>query len=129
MRQRGRRSRPSPTRLQKLKQPNAQAESDTGRAQAANAQAQSDAATARNDAVDAQAAAAKAQSDMAASQASSATALSAAQADADQSAQADADRHSRPRNRPNRQGGHAYPNVRAAEFLFFRLAIRRAASS
>lgn len=63
----------------------AQAESDTLNAQAANAQAQSDAAKARNDTADAQAATAKARSDMADSQASSATALSAAQADADQS--------------------------------------------
>jgi len=63
----------------------AQAESDTRNAQAANSQAQADAARARNDAADAQAATAKAQSDMANSQASSATALSAAQADAEQS--------------------------------------------
>ena len=63
----------------------AQAESDTVNAQAAKAQSQSVAAKARNDAVDAQTATAKAQSDMAASQASSATALSAAQADADRS--------------------------------------------
>ena len=63
----------------------AQAESDAANAQASNAQAQSDAAKARNDAADAQAATLKAQADMAASQASSATALSAAQADADQS--------------------------------------------
>jgi outer membrane protein OmpA-like peptidoglycan-associated protein len=55
-----------------------QAESDTAKAQAAKAQAESDT-------LNAQAATAKAQSDMAASQASSATALSAAQADADQS--------------------------------------------
>jgi outer membrane protein OmpA-like peptidoglycan-associated protein len=63
----------------------AQAESDAANAQASNAQAQSDAAKARNDAADAQAATLKAQSDMANSQASSATALSAAQADAEQS--------------------------------------------
>jgi len=63
----------------------AQAQSDTAQAQAARAQADSDAANARNAAADAQAATARAQSDMAANQASSATALSAAQADADQS--------------------------------------------
>jgi len=63
----------------------AQAESDAANAETANAQAQSDAAKARNDAADAQAATAKAQSDMANSQASSASAISAAQADADQS--------------------------------------------
>jgi outer membrane protein OmpA-like peptidoglycan-associated protein len=63
----------------------ARAESDSVNAQAATAQAQSDAARARNDAADAQAATARAQSDMASNQASSATALSAAQADADQS--------------------------------------------
>jgi outer membrane protein OmpA-like peptidoglycan-associated protein len=65
----------------------AQAQSDTAQAQAARAQADSDAANARNAAADAQAATARAQSDMAANQASSATALSAAQADADQSRQ------------------------------------------
>ena len=63
----------------------AQAESDAANAQASNAQAQSDAAKARNDAADAQAATLKAQTDMANSQASSATALSAAQADAEKS--------------------------------------------
>jgi outer membrane protein OmpA-like peptidoglycan-associated protein len=63
----------------------AQAQADTAQAQAARAQADSDAANARNAAADAQAATARAQSDMAANQASSATALSAAQADADQS--------------------------------------------
>ena len=47
-------------------------------------QAQSDAAKARNDTADAQSATARAQSDLANSQAASATALSAAQADADQ---------------------------------------------
>jgi outer membrane protein OmpA-like peptidoglycan-associated protein len=69
-----------------------QAQADTALAQAnaandqaAKAQAESDAAKARNDAMDAQAAAAKANADMANSQAASATALSAAQADADQS--------------------------------------------
>ena len=65
----------------------AQAQSDTAQAQAARAQADADAANARNAAADAQAATARAQSDMAANQASSATALSAAQADADQSRQ------------------------------------------
>ena len=63
----------------------AQAESDTLNAQAAKAQAEADSAKARNDTADAQAATAKARSDMADSQAYSATALSAAQADADQS--------------------------------------------
>lgn len=63
----------------------AQAESDTTNARAAKAQAEWDAAKARNDASDAQAATSKANADMAASQASSATALSAAQADAEQS--------------------------------------------
>ena len=62
-----------------------QAESDAANAQAANAQAQSDASKARNDAADAQAATMKAQADMANSQAASASALSAAQADAEQS--------------------------------------------
>ena len=62
-----------------------QAESDTVNAQAASAQAQSDANRARNDTANAQAATAQAQSDMAQNQASSATALSAAQADAEQS--------------------------------------------
>jgi outer membrane protein OmpA-like peptidoglycan-associated protein len=63
----------------------AQAESDAANAQASNAQAQSDAAKARNDAADAQAATLKAQTDMANNQASAATALSAAQADAERS--------------------------------------------
>jgi outer membrane protein OmpA-like peptidoglycan-associated protein len=63
----------------------AQAESDAANAQASNARAQSDAARARNDAADAQAATLRAQADMANNQASSATALSAAQADAEQS--------------------------------------------
>jgi outer membrane protein OmpA-like peptidoglycan-associated protein len=63
----------------------AQAESDTVNAQTAKAQAESDAARARNDANDAQAATARANADMAATQASAASALSAAQADAEQS--------------------------------------------
>lgn len=63
----------------------AQAESDTAQARAARAQAEFDAARARNDAADAQAATTQAQADMANNQALSATALSAAQADADQS--------------------------------------------
>jgi outer membrane protein OmpA-like peptidoglycan-associated protein len=63
----------------------AQAQADSANDQAAKAQAESDAARARTDAADAQAATAKAQSDMADNQAASATALSAAQADADQS--------------------------------------------
>jgi outer membrane protein OmpA-like peptidoglycan-associated protein len=62
-----------------------QAESDTQTAQAAKAQAEWDAGKARADAADAQNAALQAKSDMANSQAASATALSAAQADADQS--------------------------------------------
>jgi outer membrane protein OmpA-like peptidoglycan-associated protein len=62
-----------------------QAESDTAKAQAAKTQAESDAAKAQADAANAQLAAAKAKSDMAESQASSATALSAAQADAERS--------------------------------------------
>ncbi len=69
-----------------------QARADAANAQSANIQAQSDAATAqsasiqaRNDATDAQSATAKARADMADNQASSATALAAAQADADQS--------------------------------------------
>jgi len=73
-----------------------QAESDTLNAQAAKTQAESDAAKARNDATDAQAATEKANADMAASQAASASALSAAQADAERSRlaaqQADADK-------------------------------------
>jgi len=73
-------------RLKKQAQSDAaQAQSDTATAQAAKAQAESDAARARNDAANAQAANAKAQSDMADNQAASATALSAAQADAEQS--------------------------------------------
>ena len=63
----------------------AQADSDAANAQAARAQAESDAARARNESADAQAATAKAQSDMAANQAASDTAISAAQADAEQS--------------------------------------------
>jgi outer membrane protein OmpA-like peptidoglycan-associated protein len=62
-----------------------QAQDDAAKAQAAKAQAESDAAKARADAADAQSAAAKAKADMADSQASSASALSAAQADAEQS--------------------------------------------
>ncbi len=62
-----------------------QAESDTANAQAAKAQAEADASRARNDAADAQAATEQARSDMANNQAASATALSAAQADAEQS--------------------------------------------
>jgi outer membrane protein OmpA-like peptidoglycan-associated protein len=63
----------------------ARAESATVNAQAGQAQAESDAAKSRNDAADAQGAMAKAKSDMADSQASSASALAAAQADANQS--------------------------------------------
>jgi outer membrane protein OmpA-like peptidoglycan-associated protein len=62
----------------------AQAESDAATAQAEKTQAEADAARARNDATDAQAAAAKANSDAAANQAASDTAISAAQADAEQ---------------------------------------------
>jgi outer membrane protein OmpA-like peptidoglycan-associated protein len=62
-----------------------QAQADAASAQAANTQAQSDAAQARAEAANAQFATAKAQSDLADSQAASATALSAAQADAEQS--------------------------------------------
>jgi outer membrane protein OmpA-like peptidoglycan-associated protein len=69
----------------KARNDTADAQSATARAQSDRAQAESDAAKARNDTVDAQSAAAKAQSDLANSQAASATALSAAQADADQS--------------------------------------------
>ena len=61
------------------------AESDTAKAQAAKAQAESDAARAQADTARAQADSDKAKSDMADSQAASASALSAAQADADQS--------------------------------------------
>jgi outer membrane protein OmpA-like peptidoglycan-associated protein len=63
----------------------AQAQLDTAQAQAAKDQAESDAARARNDAANAQAANVKAQSDMADNQAASASAVSAAQADAEQS--------------------------------------------
>ena len=63
----------------------AQAESDTARAQAAKVQAESDTARAQADASKAQMDADKAKSDMEASQASSASALSAAQADAERS--------------------------------------------
>jgi outer membrane protein OmpA-like peptidoglycan-associated protein len=73
-----------------------QAESDTARAQAAKAQAESDTARAQADAVRAQSDADRAKSDMANSQAESASALSAAQADAERSRmaaqQADADK-------------------------------------
>jgi outer membrane protein OmpA-like peptidoglycan-associated protein len=62
----------------------AQAEADAMSAQAAKAQAETDAAKARNEAADAQAAAARARADMADSQAASASAVSAAQAQADQ---------------------------------------------
>ncbi len=62
-----------------------QAESDTLNAQAAKTQAESDATRARNQAMDAQAATAQANADLANSQAASASALSAAQADAEQS--------------------------------------------
>jgi outer membrane protein OmpA-like peptidoglycan-associated protein len=74
----------------------AQAESDTARAQAAKAQAESDTATAQANAAQAQSDADRAKADMANSQAASASALSAAQADADRSRlaaqQADADK-------------------------------------
>jgi len=63
----------------------AQAESDTLNAQAARTQAESDATRARNQAMDAQAATAQANADLANSQTASASALSAAQADAEQS--------------------------------------------
>jgi outer membrane protein OmpA-like peptidoglycan-associated protein len=69
----------------KARNDTADAQFATARAQSDRAQAQSDAAKARNDTADAQSAAAKAQSDLANGQAASATALSAAQADADQS--------------------------------------------
>jgi outer membrane protein OmpA-like peptidoglycan-associated protein len=72
------------------------AESDTARAQAAKAQAESDTARAQAQAASAQSDADRAKSDMANSQAASASALSAAQADADRSRlaaqQADADK-------------------------------------
>jgi outer membrane protein OmpA-like peptidoglycan-associated protein len=63
----------------------AQAESDARNAQADRSQARSDAAMARNEAMDAQAATTQANTDLADSQAASATALSAAQADAEAS--------------------------------------------
>jgi outer membrane protein OmpA-like peptidoglycan-associated protein len=73
-----------------------QAESDTARALAAKAQAESDTARAQVDAAKAQSDADRAKSDMANSQAASASALSAAQADAERSRlaaqQADADK-------------------------------------
>jgi len=62
-----------------------QAESDTARAQAAKAQAESDTARAQANAAQAQSDADRAKTDMANSQAASASALSAAQADADRS--------------------------------------------
>jgi outer membrane protein OmpA-like peptidoglycan-associated protein len=62
-----------------------QAQSDAAKAQLAKAQAESDTAKARSDAADAQSETAQARSDMADSRASSATALAAAQADAEQS--------------------------------------------
>ena len=62
-----------------------QAETDAQNAEAAKTRAEFDAAKARADARDAQAATAQVRSDMADSQASSATALSAAQADAERS--------------------------------------------
>jgi outer membrane protein OmpA-like peptidoglycan-associated protein len=62
-----------------------QAESDTAKAQAAKTQAESETARAQADAARAQSDSDKAKSDMADSQAASASALSAAQADADQS--------------------------------------------
>ena len=63
----------------------AQAESDTARAQAAKTQAQADTATAQAQAAQAQSDSDRAKSDMANSQAASASALSAAQADAERS--------------------------------------------
>jgi outer membrane protein OmpA-like peptidoglycan-associated protein len=69
----------------KARNDTADAQSATARAQSDRAQAESDATKARNDTADAQSAAARAQSDLANSQAASASALSAAQADADQS--------------------------------------------
>jgi outer membrane protein OmpA-like peptidoglycan-associated protein len=62
-----------------------QAENDASKAQADKQQAESDSATARANAAKAQADSDKARSDMADSQAASATALAAAQADAEQS--------------------------------------------
>ena len=74
----------------------ARAESDTARAQAAKAQAESDTARAQADTARAQSDSDRAKADMANSQAASATALSAAQADAERSRlaaqQADADK-------------------------------------
>ncbi len=69
----------------KARNDTADAQFATARAQSDRAQAESDATKARNDTADAQSAAARAQSDLANSQAASASALSAAQADADQS--------------------------------------------
>ncbi len=73
-----------------------EAERDTARAQAAKAQAESEAAAARANAAQAQSDADRAKADMANSQAASASALSAAQADAERSRlaaqQADADK-------------------------------------
>jgi outer membrane protein OmpA-like peptidoglycan-associated protein len=73
-----------------------QAESDTAAAQAARAQAESDTANARAESAQAQSDSDRARSDMADNQAASASALSAAQADAEQSRQsaqqADADK-------------------------------------
>jgi outer membrane protein OmpA-like peptidoglycan-associated protein len=63
----------------------AQAESDTANARAARTQAESDTARAQADAAQAQSDSDRARSDMANNQAASATALSAAQADAEQS--------------------------------------------
>jgi outer membrane protein OmpA-like peptidoglycan-associated protein len=63
----------------------AQAESDALNAKAARTQAEADAARARNEAADAQAATTQAKSEMADNQAASASAISAAQADAEQS--------------------------------------------
>ena len=62
-----------------------QAQSDAAKAQLAKAQAESDTAKARREAADAEYQTAQARSDMADSQASSASALAAAQADAEQS--------------------------------------------
>ena len=62
-----------------------QAQADAANAQAARTQAESDAAKARADAADAQTATAQARSDLATNAALSATAVSAAQADAEQS--------------------------------------------
>ena len=80
----GRKNRPSPIKPEP-NAPRAQAESDTATAQAAQAQAESDTAKAQADAAKAQSDSDKAKADMANSQAASATALSAAQADAEQS--------------------------------------------